>query len=103
MELKTLQKKWKIINTTPLSEGSYWMTGSDVIDLTNLSSIKSETNTIYLEKNDGRSFIKYIDNDAYLEIVELTKDDLRIKLHGMNQDTKEKGMTLMIECKSIGK
>lgn len=100
-ELKILRKKWKIIHTVPFSEGSYWMTGLDIIDLSNLEKFSSKTSKMYLEKKDGKILIKYPNNDTYLEIVTLTEKQLSIILHGVNQDTKEKEKVLMMECIAI--
>jgi len=100
MEVKGLNKRWKIINYTSLGEG-YFVYESDVIDLSDLSNTNTKAGSFYLEDNDGRTYIKSHNNNFYFEIMEFTGDKLLVEFQGIIPDTRDTVKLFLFECETI--
>lgn len=98
-----LQRKWRIMDTVPLAQGSYWVTGSDILDFTDLSNSGGSAAKMYFQQIDGKNFIKFNDNNSYFEVLKLTDEKLEIGLYIQNPETKEENMITVIKCESLDK
>jgi hypothetical protein len=96
-----IQKKWQIVDTYPLVEGSIYVDGLKSLDLSKLSQSKTDTSNMYYQKIGERRLIRFTNSKSYFEVLKLTEDHLEIGLYNHNPNAEEEKMMVKMKFQSV--
>jgi len=100
-EATMLQKKWKMIETIPVVEGSIYVNGLESLDLSELSHSKPNPSNIYYQQIGERKLIRFTKSESYFEILKLTEDNLEVALYNHSSKMEEENKVVKLKFQSV--
>ncbi|WKN31452.1 hypothetical protein PZB74_21110 [Porifericola rhodea] len=102
--LSMLNKQWKIVDSQGLVEGSLWLVSepNDILDFRLLNSkSNSDSSGIYLEKNSGKSIIRFSESRSYFEVIEYDDEELKLQLYSQDSSEDRVVPIAIINCRAL--
>jgi hypothetical protein len=96
-----LQKKWRMVETNPVVEGSIYIDGLESLDLSELPHSKTNTSNMYYQRIGEKKLIRFTKSESYFEVLKLTEDKLEIGLYNRDQIMEEESMIVKLKFQSV--
>jgi len=96
-----IHKCWLLKEGKAQTDEGFWWVEGVVYDFTELSTIKSGMQGMYLRYEQGSFFIMYEQQQSYFKVIALSETELKLGMYVQDDDKKEPYLKVILELEPV--